>query len=94
MFDRKKDDSLEIFASAPIPKAVLTNAIPAMIAMLMVLIYNMADTFFVGQTHDALMVASVSLATPVLRLIGASTDSVCSTCWPTRCRPWEKQRVR
>ncbi len=66
MFQKKqKEDKLEIFASAPVPKAVLTNGIPAMIAMLMVLIYNIADTFFVGQTNDALMVAAVSLASPV-----------------------------
>ena len=66
MFQKKqKEDKLEIFASAPVPKAVLTNGIPAMIAMLMVLIYNIADTFFVGQTHDPLMVAAVSLASPV-----------------------------
>lgn len=64
MSDKPKKDSLEIFASAPVPKAVLTNALPAMFAMLMVLIYNMADMFFVGQTHDALMVAAVALATP------------------------------
>jgi putative MATE family efflux protein len=62
---KQKEDKLEIFASAPVPKAVLTNGIPAMIAMLMVLIYNIADTFFVGQTNDALMVAAVSLASPV-----------------------------
>ncbi|MDO4489199.1 MAG: MATE family efflux transporter [Eubacteriales bacterium] len=62
---KQKPDPLEIFASAPIPKAVLTNALPAMLGMLMVLIYNMADMFFVGQTHNALMVAAVSLATPV-----------------------------
>ena len=29
---------LEVFRSAPVPKAVLKNTIPAMIAMLMVLI--------------------------------------------------------
>ncbi len=65
MFRKKEKDTLEIFASAPIPKAVLANALPAMVAMLMVFIYNMADTFFVGQTHDALMVAAVTLAVPV-----------------------------
>lgn len=36
-----------------------------MAAMLMVLIYNLADTFFIGQTHDSLQVAAVSLATPI-----------------------------
>lgn len=55
----------EVFRSAPVPKAVLSNALPAMLAMLMVLVYNLADTFFIGQTGDALQVAAVSLATPV-----------------------------
>ena len=57
--------AMEIFHKAPVPKAVLTNALPAMAAMLMVLVYNLADTFFIGQTHDVLQVAAVSLATPV-----------------------------
>ncbi len=56
---------LEVFRSAPVPKAVLKNAIPAMVAMLMVLIYNLADTFFIGLTRDAYQVAAVSMATPV-----------------------------
>ena len=60
--------SMEVFVKVPIRKAVLQNALPAMAAMLMVLIYNLADTFFIGQTHDDLQVAAVSLATPVFRL--------------------------
>ena len=64
----ENDKSLEVFAKAPIRKAVLQNALPAMAAMLMVLIYNLADTFFIGQTHDDLQVAAVSLATPVFLL--------------------------
>ena len=67
--DDKK--SLEIFESSSAGKAVLQNALPAMAAMLMVLIYNLADTFFIGQTHDALQVAAVSLATPVFLLFMA-----------------------
>lgn len=52
----------------PVQKAVIKNALPAMATMLMVLIYNLADTFFIGQTGDALQVAAVSLATPVFLL--------------------------
>lgn len=63
-----ENKSLEVFESAPVRKAVLQNALPAMAAMLMVLIYNLADTFFIGQTHDDLQVAAVSLATPVFLL--------------------------
>ncbi len=56
---------LEVFRSAPVPEAVLKNAVPAMVAMLMVLVYNLADMFFIGLTHDAYQVAAVSMATPV-----------------------------
>ena len=56
----ENNNSLEAFNSMPVSKAVIKNAIPAMIAMLMVLIYNLADTFFIGQTHDAYQVAAVS----------------------------------
>lgn len=71
--DQKRD--LEGFASGPVFTLVLRNAIPAMAAMLMVLIYNLADTFFIGQTHDAIQVAAVSLATPVF-LIFMSVGTV------------------
>lgn len=63
--------SMEVFSKAPVSKAVFKNALPAMAAMLMVLVYNLADTFFIGQTHDALQVAAVSLATPVFLMFMA-----------------------
>ena len=67
--DEKK--TMEIFEKAPVPVAVLKNAVPAMAAMLMVLIYNLADTFFIGQTHNDFQVAAVSLATPVFLIFMA-----------------------
>ncbi|MFQ9147892.1 MAG: hypothetical protein ACLR5G_06350 [Eubacteriales bacterium] len=57
----EENKSMEVFAKAPIRKAVLQNALPAMAAMLMMLIYNLADTFFIWETHDDLQVAAVSL---------------------------------
>lgn len=60
----KVDKTTAIFRDAPIPKAVFLNIIPSMVSMLMVMIYNMADTFFIGQTKNPYMVAAVSLATP------------------------------
>lgn len=60
-----QDKTLETFAQGSVPKAVLKNALPAMAAILMVMIYNIADTFFIGQTNDDFQVAAVSLATPV-----------------------------
>lgn len=67
----KEDKSIEIFRDAPVPKAVLSNAIPSVISMIMVLIYNLADTFFISQTKDPLMVAAVSVATPAFLIFMA-----------------------
>lgn len=55
----------ELFESAPIPRAVARMGIPTVLSMLVVVIYNMADTFFVGQTKDPNQVAAVSVAMPV-----------------------------
>lgn len=60
-----------LFEEAPVAKAVATMAIPTIISMLVVVIYNMADTFFIGQTNDAMQVAAVSLATPVFMVFMA-----------------------
>lgn len=57
--------STDAFSKGSVPQVVVKNAIPAIAAMLMVMIYNLADTFFVAQTHNDYMVAAVSLATPV-----------------------------
>lgn len=63
--------SLDVFNSMPVSKAIFKNAVPAIAAMIMVLIYNLADTFFIGQTHDPFQVAAVSLATPVFLIFMA-----------------------
>lgn len=67
----KKDKTIEIFQNAPVPKAVISNIIPSIVSMIMVLLYNLADTFFIGQTKDAYMVAAVSVATPVFLIFMA-----------------------
>lgn len=59
------NDNLENFESMPVKKAVFTNTIPAMMAMVMALIYNMADLFFIGQTGNDLYVAAISMAAPL-----------------------------
>lgn len=65
------NDNQDLFEKAPVPKAVATMAVPTIISMLVVVIYNMADTFFIGQTNDAMQVAAVSLATPVFMVFMA-----------------------
>ena len=61
MEKKMENKNLEVFSNAPVPQAVLKNVLPAMAAMIMVLIYNLADTFFIGQTRNAILIAAVSL---------------------------------
>ena len=44
----------QIFEQMPIPKAVFTLAVPTVISQLIILIYNLSDTWFIGQTGDTL----------------------------------------
>ena len=58
----------EIFETMPIPKALATLAIPTIIGQLVVLIYSLADTFYIGRTNNPLMVAGASLILPVYNI--------------------------
>lgn len=60
---------VRIFATYPVPKALLTMALPTVISQIIYVIYNMADTWFVGLTGDANTVAAVSLCLPVYNLM-------------------------
>ena len=55
-------DNTKVFEEYTIPKAVMTMALPSMLSMLINIVYNLADTFFVGQTGDSNQVAAVSVA--------------------------------
>ena len=61
----------ELMGRMKVSKAVAKMAIPSVISSLVTVVYNMADTFFVGQTGDALQVAAVSLTNPIFILMMA-----------------------
>lgn len=66
-----KSEANELLAKAPVPIVVLKNVIPSIISMIMVLLYNLADTYFIGQTKNPLMMSAVSITTPVFFLLMA-----------------------
>ena len=55
----------ELFCSMPVPKAILTLAVPTVASQIITIIYNMADTFFIGQLGDPKQVAAATLAMPL-----------------------------
>lgn len=68
------NDKKSLFTDAPISEAVTKMALPCVISSLILIIYNMADTFFVGQTQNAFQVAAVSLTNPVFVLFIAGAN--------------------
>ena len=68
------NDKKSLFTDAPISEAVTKMALPCVISSLILIIYNMADTFFVGQTQNAFQVAAVSLTNPVFVLFIAAAN--------------------
>lgn len=64
-------DKTWLFEQMPIPKAVATLAIPTVLSQLVMVLYNLADTFFVGLLNDPIQNAAVTLAAPVLLAFNA-----------------------
>jgi len=68
MEDLKK---IQLFEETPVPRAVMTMAVPTIISSLVMVIYNLADTYFVGMLNDSVQNAAVTLAAPILLAFNA-----------------------
>ena len=68
MHARISKEQEDVFKNLPVSKALIKMILPAVASQLIVLIYNMADTFFVGQTNNPYMVAGTSLILPVFNI--------------------------
>lgn len=82
-----RTDQTELFARMPVSKAVWTLAIPTVISQLITVVYNMADTFFIGQLNDPCQVAAATVAMPcfmfltaIANLFGLGGSSLISRC--------------
>ncbi len=64
-------ENREIFESMPVPKALMTLAIPTIISQLITMIYNLADTFYIGRTNDPYKVAAATIAFTLMFLTNA-----------------------
>ena len=64
----------ELFEEKPIPVAYLKLAIPVVLSMVVQLIYNMVDTYFISQTANTALIAGVSVCTPLFTLMLAAGD--------------------
>lgn len=60
-----------LFESAPVSKAVWSMAIPTVVTHLINIIYNYADTWYVGRTANAAMVAALGVSFPMFVIMAA-----------------------
>lgn len=68
MIDNQKT---ELFEQIPVPEAVMKLAVPTILSSLVMVIYNLADTYFVGMMNNPVQNAAVTLAAPVLLAFNA-----------------------
>ena len=61
MKTKQNTDKTYIFESMSVPRALAVMAIPTIISQIITLVYNMADTWFIGMTDNPYMVAASSL---------------------------------
>ena len=61
----------QLFETMPIPRAVMKLAIPTVLSSLVMVLYNLADTYFVGMLNNAVENAAVTLAAPLLLAFNA-----------------------
>jgi len=64
-----KTDNTELFTSVPISKAVLSLVVPTVISQIITVVYNMADTFFIGKLNDPAQVAAATISMPVFMFL-------------------------
>ena len=69
-------DKKDIFQNDSILKVILAMAIPTIISQMITVLYNYADTIFIGRLNDSLQSAAIALALPLTFLITAIAN-----CW-------------
>ncbi len=61
----------KLFDTDHLVKTYFTQAVPLVLSMMVTMIYNIADTYFIAQTENTLLVAGVSLCAPLFTLLMA-----------------------
>ncbi len=64
-----KEARTRIFDESSALGLLVKLSVPTVITTMIMLVYNLADIFFIGQTHDGLQVTAVSLCSPVFSLL-------------------------
>jgi len=64
-------DTMYYLEKAPVPKAIAHMAIPMILGMVINMIYNITDAYFIGRLNNTSMLASITLALPFTTILMA-----------------------
>ena len=64
----------ELFEESPIVKALLRLAVPTVMGQIILVIYNMADTFFISLTDSTVKITAVTLSMPAFMFLTAVSN--------------------
>lgn len=64
-------DAMYYLEKAPVPKAIAHMAIPMILGMVVNMIYNITDAYFIGRLNNTSMLASITLALPFTTILMA-----------------------
>ena len=72
---------------APIPKAILKLSLPVVFGMMVQVLYNLVDTFFIGMLQDQNQLAAASITTPIfmIQMAIATIVSTGAASYISRC---------
>jgi len=68
---QSSESRIRVLADEPVLKAIFTMAIPVMLGMIVQVLYNMVDTFFVGKLNDVNQLAAANLGFPFFMIMMA-----------------------
>ena len=67
-------DKTFVFEKMPVKKAVCRQAVPAIASQMIVLIYNLADTYFVGMLNDPNQTAAITVVSSSFVMLTAISN--------------------
>lgn len=90
-------DNVKMMRDTPVWKLILKMGMPMIVIMIVQVVYNMADVFFMGQTGETLQVAAISLAGPAFSIfqgVGTLFGSGACTAIAIALGKGDKERVK
>ena len=71
---RTREQEKYLFEKSPVVKAIISLALPSVAGQIILVLYNMADTYFVGLTKSDAMITAVTVCMPAFMFLSAISN--------------------